>query len=202
MKIKLQKRFTENQLMYFGVVTVFIEWVGSVLLLIKSGGLDLNKPISVVTVAKQPLPLIFGLTLSLAGLTYFLFTLSLRSISESIPKVGLISGIAFALTGWVPYRGDGQVADIIHNLAVYVAVAGYGYIVWSMRKHHIGLIQHASTVAGVLFLAATIAAFVGLFVFHRYVAVAQIAILAVAQAWTMLVIVCSRGAVTAGEPSV
>lgn len=84
-----------DKLLYFGPITLVVEWLGLALGIHYLRTFNTNEAISTVTTSPHPLPLIFGLTLTTVGVTYFLFGLSLKHISRRIPIIAFVAGIAF-----------------------------------------------------------------------------------------------------------
>lgn len=188
---------SKKQLLYFGPLTIAIEWTG-IILLSKINGFNLNEALSTVTTAPRPSPLIFGVTLTLASITYFIFSLSLKTVSSRVPHIALLSGIAFTLTGWIPYRGDGGTLDVLHSLCSYIAVVGYMYMIWTVRNHPVKPISKASMGIIWLLLLVILISFYSLFIAHRYIALIELLILFIIQAWTIIVVWHSRELISKG----
>lgn len=176
-----------KKLLYFGPLTVLIEWIGIVMLL-SSNSFDPNVPLSVATNADYPLPLLFGLFLTAIAISYTLFALPLKTYSEYIPKLAALAGITFILTGWIPYTGHDALTDTVHNIASYIAIGSYVLIVWFMRSHPKKPISVASKIAYKSMILGIIAAFITLYVFDAYVSLAQLYILVSIQLWTIWVV--------------
>lgn len=145
-------------------------------------------PLSTLSVAKQPLPILFGTTLTLAGFTYFIFSYSFKSHSQNIHKVALFSGIALGLTGWIPYRGTGGAQDIAHSMCIYMAGMGYATMIWMMKAHPVRAAGKISAAAFWLLMVAAAIGFISLFIVHKYVAFAQLGILLLIQVWTIMIV--------------
>src|SRR5680860_1014239 len=116
--------------LYFGILAVFVEWTSLVTSLFIHS-FDPNSALSTATVGPQPLPFIFGATLTIAGIAYFIFSLSLRQYDKRIPYYALFAGVSFALTGWLPYSGAGGVTDVPHQICSYFALLGYLAMIWA-----------------------------------------------------------------------
>ncbi|MEO5627479.1 MAG: hypothetical protein ABIQ89_01165 [Candidatus Saccharimonadales bacterium] len=173
--------------LYSGLLAILAEWAGFVLIAYFHH-LDLNKALSVNTVASWPLPLIFGITLTLAGLGYGLFSVALKPYAHSIIYVGITAGVAFAFTGWTPYTGYGGVGDLVHQAFSYVALAGYITMVWLLRSHPKRQIRLASKIIVGLMLAIIALAPVSNYVWHQGFGYLQIAIVGLFQSWVVLVV--------------
>ncbi len=192
----------KNQYLYFGLVTVVAEWVGLVLGYAYLHRLDPNKALSTATVAPAPLPLIFGLTLTVAGVTYAIFSLALRPYSRWIPYYAIIAGIAFSIAGWTRYTGYGGTQDVVHQISSYIALFGYLAMIWLLRSHPKRHISVASkTVTGVIVGALGLAVLTN-YVFHQYFAYVQLLILISIQTWTVLVVWHERKINSGGHPSI
>ena len=183
----MNKRF----LLYCGPLTVLIEWIGLLLGKLLAKDFNYDAALSTLTHAAQPLPLIFGVTLTLIGITYFLFSLALANISKLIPIAGGIAGAMFALAGWVPYTGNGGWSDSVHNTCTYVATLGYAVMIWSVKKHPHQTMQRISVIALVALVLTAIWSFESV-ASKSLVAVSQLCMLFIFQLWTILVVWHSR----------
>lgn len=183
---------TKRQLWLFGPLTVLIEWAGLLIGMQYAKNFDPNKAISTLSVSPQPLPLIFGLTLNLAGLSYFIFSFALKEHSKNITTVAFISGGLLALTGWITYSGNGGIADIAHNLCICLAVGGYCTIIWMIRDHHDHRIRLATKSTLWILFAVGCLAFYSLFISHRFESFAELLTLFFIQVWTLIVVWLSR----------
>lgn len=181
-------RLEKHHLLYFGPLTVLIEWVALILGLLYLHHFDLNNAISSVTTASWPLPLLFGGTLTIVAVTYSLFAVSLRSYSRHIPVVAIIAGIAFIITGWVPYTGTDGVNNIVHNTASFVAVVGYIAIIWLLRDHPKKRVSQTTRLTYKLLLVGICAASISMYATHRYIALMQLYLLFIIQAWTVFIV--------------
>lgn len=177
----------QKHLLYFGPITILIEWTALIIASFYFHAFHPNQALSEITAAAWPLPFIFGLTLTVASITYFLFALALRSYSKLIPYFALIAGIAFALAGWIPYHGHGGTTDLFHNLCSYTAGFGYTAIVWLLRKHPSRKVSLMSTIIFSLAVTSIALAFITLFVVHKYVAYIQLLIMVLLQTWALIV---------------
>jgi hypothetical protein len=177
-----------SKLLYFGPITLVIEWCGILLGIHYLASYNTNKAISTVSTAQSPLPLIFGLTLTTVGITYFLFGLSLKHISRRIPYTAFIAGIAFTLTGWIPYTGNGGTGDLAHNLFNCIAVAGYIAMIWFLREHPLEPISKASQYFFYMLVVTSFTALISLYILHRFVTYAQLTLLVLIQIWTLVVV--------------
>lgn len=185
-------KLNRKTLLLFGPITLVIEWTGLVVGSMYAKGFDTNRALSTLSTASEPLPFIFGMTLTLAGFTYFLFSLALADHDKKIPVLGAISGILFALTGWLPYSGDGGAFDILHNAAIYASVTGYVAMIWLVRGHDNHKI-HKLTVRSIrVIVAATVIALVSMLVIGKYEAIAELLVLVTIQVWTILLVWHSR----------
>jgi len=182
--MQLQK----HHLLYFGPVAVLIEWIGLGVMWRYYPNFNPNNAISTITMAPAPWPQFFGVTLTLVGITYGLFTLPLRAYSPYVPLIGLIAGIAFVLTGWIPFSGNGGVVDVVHNISSLVAVVSYTAIIALMQKHPKQRISHASKTIYYLLLFGVVLSFASLYAVHRFVALIQLFLLALIQTWTIIVV--------------
>ena len=176
-----------KSLRLFGIITVAIEWIGIVLGAYYTQNFNPDIPISVATTSARPLPLIFGVVLSCVGITYFVFSLSLKNSNRAIPYIAAIAGLAFMLTGWIPYTGLGGHLDTLHNTAVDVAILGYAGMVLLMTKHPHKRIKQSSMAILSALLVACIFSFVSLYVIHKFTAIAQLVILVLLQIWTIII---------------
>lgn len=185
-------KLNRKTLLLFGPITLVIEWTGLVVGSMYAKGFDTNRALSTLSTASEPLPFIFGMTLTLAGFTYFLFSLALADHDKKIPVLGAISGILFALTGWLPYSGDGGTFDILHNAAIYASVTGYVAMIWLVRGHDNHKV-HKLTVRSIrVIVAATVIALVSMLVIGKYEAIAELLVLITIQVWTILLVWHSR----------
>lgn len=180
-------KLSHKQLLMFGPLTIIIEWVGFVVSYRYSQGLDFNNPISLLSVAKQPLPLIFSITLLLAGISFFIFSLALRSYSKNIIWVSLFASIMLSLTGWAKYSGQGGIGDLLHNIFIYSSLAAIGLIIWMMKKHPHKLVSTVSEKVFVFLMFASVITMVSIYV-HRFVALVQLLILFVLQFWVLIIV--------------
>lgn len=181
-----------NKLKYFGVITVIVEWFGVLIALRFIDNFNFNNAISTLSVAPQPLALIFSITITLASLSFFLYALSLREFSKYIPIYAFIASMAFLILGWVPLTGDGGLADLLHSVCGIIATIGYTLIIWECRNHpkkHVGKIS--VLVTSLLFLIM-IASILSLYVFHKYIAVVEVLIVVSMQYWLIYVTWHSR----------
>lgn len=179
---------SQKSLRFFGIITVTIEWVGIILGAYYTKNFNPNIPISVASTSAQPLPLIFGLVLSFVGITYFIFSLSLKDINRAIPFIAGIAGLAFILTGWIPYTGLGGRLDTFHNTAVDIAILGYAGMVFLMTKHpHRRIKQSSTAILGALFVCCLFS-FISLYALHKFTAVVQLFILMLLQLWTIIIV--------------
>lgn len=174
--------------LYSGLVAVVIEWVGLLLIVTYLHRLDPDKALSTNTVAPWPVPIIFGLTLTLAGVGYALFSLALRSYSRYLPYVGVAAGTAFAVTGWTPYTGNGGPQDILHQVFSYLALIGYVIMIWLLRAHPRRQISLVSQIIVGLIFAIILLSLISNYLGNPYFAYLQIAIVGLVQAWTVLVV--------------
>lgn len=179
-------RMTER-LRYFGLVTIATEWLGLVVALHYLKGFNINDPISTLSVASQPLPLIFTITVILASVSFFLFGLYLKPHSRYIPVLAATASAAFLVVGLVPYTGLGGTKDTIHNLASLIAVLGYSLIIWECRKHPTRQISRASRYIFASLLVVMVGAYWNLFVTHKVVAIIQMMIVFFMQCWLLIV---------------
>lgn len=176
-----------KSLRFFGVITVAIEWIGIILGALYTKNFNPNIPISVASTSAQPLPLIFGVVLSCVGITYFMFSLSLKESNRALPYFAAVAGLAFVLTGWIPYTGLGGRLDTFHNTAVDIAILGYAGMVFLMTKHPHNRIKRSSVVIlGALFVCCLFS-FISLYVLHRFTAIVQLIILVLLQIWTVII---------------
>lgn len=181
-------RFDKHHLLWFGPLTVLIEWIALIIGIIYLKGFDSNNAISSITVAAPPFPVIFGVTLTTVAITYSLFSVPLRQYSKYVPIAATVAGIAFIITGWTPYTGTDGVNNVVHNLASFVAVCGYVVVVWLLREHPKRRISQASKLAYKLMLLGVIAAALGIYATQKYIALAQLSILFVIQVWTVFIV--------------
>ena len=183
----MNKRF----FLYCGPLTVLIEWIGLLLGKLLAKDFNFNAALSTLTHAKQPLPIIFGVTLTLIGITYFLFSLALTNISRLVPFAGGVAGAMFALAGWVPYTGNGGWSDSIHNTCTYVATLGYALMIWSFKKHPQHALRRISAITLFSLVLVTIWSFESV-ASKSLIAVSQLCMLFIFQLWTILVVWHSR----------
>lgn len=181
-------RFDKNHLLWFGPVTIVVEWVALLIGVIWLKEFDTNNAISAVTVAVQPFPVIFGITLTIIAITYTLFSLPLRQYSKNVPVVAVFAGLAFIITGWTPYTGIEGVGNIIHNTASFIAACGYIAIIWLLRKHPKKHVSSASKMAYKLTIIGVLLVVVGVFITHKYVSLAQLLVLFIIQIWTVYIV--------------
>lgn len=174
--------------MLFGPITLAVEWFGILLGIHYLGSYNTNLAISTVTTSPSPLPLVFGLTLTTVGVTYFLFGLSLKRVSNKVPIAAFIAGVAFTLTGWIPYSGHGGTSDIAHNAFNYIAIGGYISMIWLLRDHPLRPISKASRFFFFMLVGISLTAFISLFVLHRFIAYVQLTLLVAIQIWTLIVV--------------
>lgn len=177
-----------RQLLYFGSLAVCIEWFAIAMALSYKQEFNPNHALSTATTSAQPLPLVFGVTLSAVAVTYALFALSLRTYSRNIPLLGFISAISFTLTGWIPYTGTGGTHDVLHNVCSFISVACYIGIVWLLTKHPKKHIRHASAVSSSLLILGVILSFISMYAIHRYIAFVQLYLLFIIQCWTVFIV--------------
>ncbi len=178
----------KNQYLYFGLVTIVVEWLGLTIGWAYMHHLDPNKALSTASVAPHPLPLIFGLTLTTVAITYAIFAMALRSYSKWIPVYAVLAGVGFCVAGWAPYSGYGGAMDVIHQVGSYVALVGYLIMIWLLRSHPKRHISIASKTVVAIILAAGGLVILTNYVFHRYFAYVQLLILFSIQSWTVLVV--------------
>lgn len=184
-------RLSNRQLLMFGPLTIVIEWLGLLMSFYYTRGLDLNVPISLLSVAEPPLPTIFATTLTLAGLSFFIFSFALRHYSKNIVWVSLLAGIMLALTGFARYSGRGGLSDILHNIFIYSSLASFGVVIWMMKKHPHKVISSVSEKVFIFLLISSAITVVSLNI-HRYVAFIQLTMLVVLQVWVMVIVWHSR----------
>lgn len=178
---------SRKNFLYFGIATVVVEWIGLVLgFLIEP--FNPNMAISTASVGIQPLPIVFGVTLSIAGLTYYLFSLALRPYSRWIHYYAMVAGIAFALTGWLPYTGTSGLADVPHQLCSYVALVGYIAVIWALRQHPKSHIAVTSRAIAWLIIGMIIMSVLSDYFDQKYFAITEILILVLIQTWTVFVV--------------
>lgn len=187
--------------LYSGLITVAVEWLGLLTSLAYTHRLDPNKALSTSTQAPWPVPLIFGLTLTIAGLSYAIFSFALKPYSKWIPFWAIVAGFAFMMTGWTPYSGYGGRADLIHQFFSYVALMGYVIMIWLLRAHPRRHIRVSSTTVACLIIGATGFAAISHFALGRYFAYAQLLILLLIQTWTVYVIWNERKRFLVDNPS-
>lgn len=181
-------RLQNRQLLYFGPIAVCIEWFAILLALNYKQEFNPHHALSTATTSAQPLPLVFGVTLSVVAVTYALFAFALRSYSRYIPLLGFISAISFTLTGWIPYTGTGGTHDILHNICSFISVACYIGIVWQLSKHPKKHIRNASTVSSSLLVLGVILSFISMYAIHQYIAFVQLHLLFIIQCWTVFIV--------------
>ncbi len=181
-----------KSLLLFGPVTLLLEWTGILIGSYYAKGFNPNRAISTLSTASQPLPFIFGITLTLAGFTYFLFSLALADHDRRIPVIGAIAGLLFAFTGWLPYSGNGGITDILHNVTIYASVTGYIAMIWLARGHNNHKIHKLTVWSLRIIVAASIIALVSMLLVGKYEAIAELLVLVTIQVWTMLVVWHSR----------
>ena len=174
-------------LLYCGLLTVAIEWLGLLVASFYVRNFNPNTALSVIGSEPMPLPFIFGITFTLVGITYYLFSLSLKSYSEQIPKLAFIAGIAFIVVGWIPFKGD-STTDVIHNLAAYIAMFGYIGMVWLLQAHPHKKVSEMSKNLFRLLILLIFVIISSLYFFHWYIAYLELLILFVIQCWTVFVI--------------
>ena len=181
-------KLKRKHLLYFGPLTVAIEWAALILTLIYVKDFDFNNALSTMTNAKAPLPVIFAATLILAGFTYSIFCFSLKRYSAKIPVIGVVSGMFFALTGLIAYTGSGGIGDVAHNLAITMAVIGYSSVIYLMKDHPLDAVQKASKILFRVFIFGVMLATITLYMVDRYIALAQLLILFIIQIWTIIIV--------------
>lgn len=179
---------TRKHLLYFGPLTVIIEWLGILAGFHYAKDFNLDSALSTLASAPNPLPIIFSLTLLLAGMSYFIFSFSLRFYSKRIPVLAFASGLLLALTGLITYTGQGGLQDILHNLCIYLSISGYAAIIWAMKKHPMQAVKRVSAFAFWVMLLSVVLAFICLFIINRYAALAELLILVIIQAWTIVIV--------------
>lgn len=180
-------KLSQKALLLFGPLTVLVEIMGLMLSLHYLKKFNPDTALSMYSVAPRPLPLIFGLTLTLAGILYFIFSLALRPYSKNIPIIALFSGIMISLTGWISFSHNGSTRDILHNFCIYVALAGYSSMIWLMKKHPVRAIQRISSITFYLLFVSILWASVCILILNRYIAIAQLLVLLIMQLWTIVI---------------
>lgn len=173
-----------NRLLYFGIATVAIEWLGLLLGIILANGLNIDQPISAYSTADQPLPLIYGITLTLAAITYFLFTVPLVPYAKHVALTAGVAGTAWILTAWSPYKTGGLDSGF-HTFFSFVAAFAYLLVVWQLRTHPFKKIGDASVFFSALILIGMIGTILTVFINHRFSALAQLIVLIAIQTWTI-----------------
>ncbi len=181
-------RFEKHHLLYFGSITVLIEWIALIVGISYMNDFNPDNALSVATVAAQPLPTIFGIATTTVAITYSLFAIPLHAYDKRIPYLAVLAGIGFTATGWIPFTGQGGAVDTIHNISSFVAVAGYTGIIWLLRKHPKAHVSKASTLAYRLLIVAVIISYINTYVVHRYIAYGQLYVLGLIQAWTVFIV--------------
>lgn len=172
----------------FGPITLLIEWIGFFLILVLSTGLDPNEALSMATTSSQPLPLIFGLTLTMASITYWLFSFSLTNGKFSlIPKIVFLAGITFILTGWVPYDGGSSVTNIIHNTLISISVILYTYFIYLTGHNTNQKVAKLAKPFVFLMIVSMVLSFICVHVLSLGALYAQLFTVVVCHAWTLLV---------------
>lgn len=181
-------KLKRKQLLYFGLLTVAIEWIAIFIGSMYAKNFDFNNALSTLSSADSPLPFIFATTLILVGVTYSIFCLSLKQYSTKIPIIGVMSGVFLGLTGVLAYTGKGGIGDAAHNLAIITAVLGYSSVIYIVKDHPMNVVQQASKWLFKAFIFGIILATITLFFIDRYVALTQLFILFIIQIWTIIIV--------------
>ena len=185
-------KISKKHLYIFGPLTVLVEWTGLLIGIQFAKDFDPNQAISSLSIAPQPLPIIFGTTITLAGLSYYIFSFALKEHTRNITTVAFISGVLLALTGWITYSGNGGVKDLLHNFSIYLAVGGYCTMIWMLRDHHNSRIRLATLSTLWLLLLVGCLAFYCLFISHKLESIAELTVLFLIQIWTLVIVWFSR----------
>ncbi len=181
-------KVSQKTLLMFGPLTIFVELAGLALAIHYIKKFNPDIALSLLSVAPRPLPLIFGLTLTLAGVFYFIFSFVLRPYAKNIPIIAFVSGLMLSLTGWISFSHNGSTRDILHNICIYTALIGYSSMIWLMKKHPVKAVQQISNITFYLLMISILWASVCILVLNRYIAIAQLVVLLIMQIWTIVLV--------------
>ena len=165
-------------------LTVLIEWT-TFLIVINTYPFDFNHPFSAIPYDYPSMSVLFGLTLSLAGLSFAVFTLALRPYWKDVFRFSLICAILMILAGWAQYNPNGGFWHTVHAGSANLFGAGYLFIMFQIAQRSRGVLQQASRI----FLAIATLCLVGVIlttnVFHANAGRFQFVMLLTAQAWAL-----------------
>lgn len=122
---------------YCGFLTVVLSWI-SLAALMAIQQPDWSEPISQFGFYHTT-HWLFGVAVTMVAICWYVFSLQLNSYWRHTSNVTFAAGIAFIITGWVPYQP--YVRDFIfdiHNLSLMVAVLLYVVPLWFIgyKKAH------------------------------------------------------------------
>lgn len=110
-----------NYTRYFGFITVAIEWLMVVFCLLLVAP-NLAEPFSQYGTYSQTKYLFAG-AFTLASVVYYLFSRNLDPFWKHTSTLAIVAGVAFSVTGWVPYQPNaGKFILDLHNVALVVAI--------------------------------------------------------------------------------
>lgn len=135
---------------YFGFTTVVIEWLGF-LICASLYTPDWSEPVSQFGYYEAT-RVAFGVTFTLAAISYYLFSLHLNAYWKYTSRFAAISGACFIVVGWIPYEPYAQsfIFDT-HNIMIVIAVLLYALpilFIGYKKAHHL-----VSRISRILFYA-------------------------------------------------
>lgn len=109
---------------YFGFLMPVVSW-GSIVLMILIHPINLGEPLSQFGYYDST-RLIFGLSLTVGSIIWYLFSRHLDRYWAKASLVTLAAGICYTIVGWVPYQPDVRTYLLdTHNLMVSAAAILY-----------------------------------------------------------------------------
>ena len=128
-----------NYTRYFGFITVMIEWLMVILCLVLVTP-NLAEPFSQYGTYPQT-KYVFAGAFTLASIVYYFFSRHLDPFWKHTSHLAIIAGLAFTITGWVPYQPyAGKFILDVHNVALVVAILCFTLpmlFIGFSRKHHL-----------------------------------------------------------------
>lgn len=146
---------------YFGFVTLILCWI-SLATVAAIHSPNWSEPISQFGYYPQT-RYVFALTITLAAITWYLFSLHLNPYWQHTSLITLLAGVCFIIIGWVPYEPyvRGFIFDL-HNAAVLLAAVLYAlpllFIAYAKKHEEIAQVSRVLFFAIILFAGWSIIA--------------------------------------------
>lgn len=174
----------EKLILLCAPLTVLIEWTAFIIV-ITTYPFDFNHPFSAIPYDYPSMAVLFGAAVSLAGITFAIFTLALRPYWKDAFRFTVVCAGLMILAGWAQYNPNGEFWHTVHAGSANLMGAGYLFLMFQIAQRSQGVLRQASRIFLVIATMCLIGVIVTANFLHVNAGRFQFVLVLTAQSWAL-----------------